>query len=141
MSATVHGAARFGVTDDSTATGLLVGQMITTYTADTAFMKNHIGCDVGMSLYNDSSEVSCSGVVAVKATGLIPDLASAISLLNSSADTLATNSKNLFTTPVANAGLIVTGATLTRSGSEFETGDVSTMYKPLIAANAGALVS
>ena len=141
MSATVHGASRFGITDDSSATGLLVGQMTTTYTADTAMAKNHIGCDVGISFYNDSAEVSCSGVVAVKATGLVPDLAAAITLANSSADSLATNSKNLFTTPVANAGLMVSGATLTRAGTEFETGDVTSIFKPLIASNAPSTVS
>ena len=141
MSATVHGASRFGITDDSSATGLLVGQMTTTYTADTAMAKNHIGCDVGISFYNHSAEVSCSGVVAVKATGLVPDLAAAITLANSSADSLATNSKTLFTTPVANAGLMVSGATLTRSGTEFETGDITAIYKPLIANNAPSTVS
>ena len=141
MSATVYGASRFGITDDSSATGLLVGQMSTAYSADMAMVKNHIGCDVGISFYNDSSEVSCSGVVAVKATGLIPDLAAAITLANSSADSLATNSKNLFTTPVANAGLMVSAATLTRSGTEFETGDITAIFKPLIATNAPSVVS
>ena len=140
MAATVFGTARFGVIKEVSATGLLVGNLTTTYTAEMAYGKNHLGCDANLSIFNDSSEVSCSGVVATKATGLVPDLASAITLANSAADSLATNSKNLFTGLESGAGLIVTGATLTRANAEFETGEVTSVLKPLISSTGTAIL-
>lgn len=141
MSATVFGASRYGVTDDSTATGLLVGSFSSAYSTEQAFAKDHLGCDVSMSLYNDSTEITCSGVVAVKATGLVPDLAAVLTFANDSADTLSTNDKNLFSTSNANAGAVVTGANLTRANSEFETGDVTAIFKPLIPTNSPTVLT
>jgi hypothetical protein len=140
MAATVFGTARFGVLKELTATGLMVGNMTTTYSAEMVTAKNHLGCDASLALFNDGSEVTCSGVVAVKATGLVPDLASAITLANSAADGLATNSKNLFTGLESGAGLIVTGATLTRANAEFETGEVTSVLKPLISSTGTAIL-
>lgn len=136
MAATVHGAPRFGIVDESSSTGLLLAEYTTTYTVQTAYAKNHIGCDVGVSFFNDAADVTCNGVIAVKATGLVPDLAAVLTSANSAADSLATNSKNLFSTPNANAGLLVTGASMKRVNSDFETGDVSATYRPLVATNA-----
>lgn len=140
MAATVFGTARFGVIKEVSATGLLVGNLTTTYTAEMAYGKNHLGCDANLSIFNDSSEVTCSGVVAVKTSGLTPDLASAITLANSGADTLGTNSKNLFTGLESGSGLIVTGATLTRANAEFETGEVTSILKPLISSTGTAIL-
>lgn len=141
MAATVHGAPRFGVVDDSSATGLLVADYSTDYSVQTAVAKNHIGIDVGIAFFNDISDVTFSGVIATKATGLVPDLAAVVVSANSSADSLATNSKNLFSTPNANAGLLVTGASIKRVNGDFETGDVKATYRPAIATNAAATVS
>jgi hypothetical protein len=141
MSATVFAAARYGATDDSSATGLLVGNISYTYSSEQAFAKNHLGSDVGASLYNESTEISISGVVKTKATGLVPDIAAVLTLANSSADTLAADSKNLFTTPTAGAGVLVTGATLNRVNSEFENGEVSAIYKPLISLSSPAVLT
>lgn len=140
MAATVFGAARYGVVDDSTATGLLVGNISYSYTSEQAFAKDHIGCDVGMSIYNDSTEISISGVVKTKGTGLVPDIAAALSLANSSADTLALDSKNLFTSP-SGAGVIVTGANLNRVNSEFENGEVTAVYKPLVSVSGPTVLT
>jgi len=140
MAATVFGAARYGVVDDSTATGLLVGNISYSYTSEQAFAKDHIGCDVGMSIYNDSTEISISGVVKTKATGLVPDIAAALTLANSSADTLGLDSKNLFTTP-SGAGVIVTGANLNRVNSEFENGEVTAVYKPLVSVSSPTVLT
>lgn len=140
MAATVFGTARFGVIKDVSVTGLLVGTMTTNYVAEMAYGKNHLGCDANLSIFNDSSEVTCSGVVAVKATGLVPDLASAITLANSAADSLNTNHKNLFTGNESGAGLIVTGASLTRASTEFETGEITSILKPLISSSGTAIL-
>ena len=136
MGATVHGLQRFGLTEDTSATGLTVAGMTTKYASETAFVKNHISCNVGFSIFNDTSEVTCNGVVASKTGGLTPDLAAALTLANAAADSLSTNSKNLFSTPVAGAGLIVTGATLTRANGDFETGDLTAMYNPLVSLSS-----
>ena len=141
MSATVFAAARYGAVDDSTATGLLVGNIGYTYATEQAFAKNHVGSDVGASLYNESTEISISGVVKTKATGLVPDMAAVLTLANSSADSLALDSKNLFTTPTAGAGVLVTGASLNRVNSEFENGEITAIYKPLVSLSSPSVVS
>jgi hypothetical protein len=140
MAATVFGAARYGVVDDSTVTGLLVGNISYSYTSEQAFAKNHIGCDVGMSIFNDSTEITISGVVKTLATGLVPDIAATLVLANSSADTLAADSKNLFTS-ASGAGVVVTGATLNRVNSEFENGEVSAIFKPLVSVSAPTVLT
>ena len=103
MAATIHGASRYGMADDATATGLLLGDLSYNYLVDITYAKNHIGNDVSVAFANDSTEVTCSGVVAVKATGLVPDLGAAITFANDAVDSLGLKSKNLFTTPTANA--------------------------------------
>lgn len=122
--------------DDATATGLHVGSISYSYTSEQAFAKNHIGSDVSMSLYNQTTDISISGVVKTQATGLVPDIAAVLTLANSSADTLAADSKNLFGSPVANAGVVVTGATMSRANSEFETGEITAIFKPGFATNS-----
>ena len=141
MSATVHGAARYGVTADSTATGLHVGDLGYDYNVEIGYAKNHIGENVAMSLYNDMTEVSFSGVVAVKATGFVLALADVITLANESVDTLSLNDQNLISTPVANAGTVISGLSLKRQNSDFETGDGKAIFCPQIATNAPVSVT
>lgn len=135
MSATVFGTARYGVVDDSTATGLFVGSVGYTYNSEQAFAKDHLGCDVSMSLYNDSTDVSISGVVKTQATGLAPAISDVLTLANSSADTLGLDNSNLFSIPVGGAGVIITGATMSRSNTEFETGELTAVYKPMFSSS------
>lgn len=141
MSATVYGAARYGVTDDTSATGIHLANYSTDSTVEEAMAKNHIGCDVAMSFYNDGAEMSCDGVVAVKATGLAINLASVVTPANVTADSLNTNSANLFTTPVANAGLVVRSTNLSRTNTGFEEGSIGALYKPLIATNSPTVLT
>lgn len=141
MSATVFGAARFGVVDDDTATGLAIGSLNYNYTTEQAFAKNHTGSDFAFAIYNDSAEVTADGVVAVKATGFVKDLASVVTLANESADSLSLNDQNLFTTADANAGTVVTGGSLTRSNNEFETGSLTMIFKPLVATNSPSTIA
>jgi hypothetical protein len=91
MSATVYAAARYGVVDDDTATGLHLASFSTNSEVDEAFALNHGGSTIGYSMYNDRATVDVSGVVAVKATGLALNLASVLSLANVTADSLNTN--------------------------------------------------
>jgi hypothetical protein len=136
MAATVFGAARYGMVDDSTATGIAGASFTSNAAADEATAKNHIGCDASYAIYNDRTEVEFSGVVATKATGLAINLGSVVTLSNVTADSLNTNSANLFSTPVANAGLIVRSANLTRTNTGFEEGSIGAIFNPLIATNS-----
>jgi hypothetical protein len=141
MSATVYGVARHGATDDSSATGLLVGDYSVDNNIETGFAKNHIGEDVAMSLFNDKSETTCSGVVASKTVGLIVDLGDAITFANASADSLNTNTQNLMNAAVSNTANVITSVSLKRVNSDFETGDIKTIFNPLIATNAPVTIS
>jgi len=141
MSATVYGAARHGATDDSSATGLLVGDYSVDNNVETGFAKNHIGEDVAFSLFNDKSETTCSGVVASKSTGLVVDIGDVISFANATADSLNTNTQNLMNSAVANAANVIVSVSLKRANADFETGDIKTIFNPLIATNSPATVS
>ena len=136
MSATVYAAARYGVVDDDTATGLHLASFSTNSEVDEAFALNHGGSTIGYSMYNDRATVECSGVVAVKATGLALNVSSVLTLANTTADSLNTSSANLFTTPVANVGLLVKSTSLTRTNTGFEEGNISCVFFPLIATNS-----
>ena len=94
-----------------------------------------------MALLNDVTEVSCSGVVAVKATGLTVDLGDAITLANSTVDSLAPLSQNLMATPISGAGTVITGASLKRMNGDFETGDIKCIYNPQISVAAPVTVT
>lgn len=135
MAATVFGTPRYGVISDVAATGLAVGSYTATLNTEQAMAKNHLGNDIAMSVYNDSSDVTLSGVVAVLGTGLVPSLAAVVTLAN------GTQSAKLFTALNANAGFVMTGGTLTRANTEFETGDISGVFKPLIATNAPTVLT
>jgi hypothetical protein len=141
MAATVHGASRFGITSDSTATGLLLGELGYDYSVEITYALNHIGNKVSMALLNDMTEVSFSGVVAVKATGFVLSLGDAITLANESADSLSLNEQNLISTPVANAGTVISSLSLKRMNADFETGEGKAIFNPLIATNAPSTVS
>lgn len=136
MSATVYAAARYGVVNDNTATGLHLASFSTNSEVDEAFALNHGGSTIGYSMYNDRATVDCSGVVAVKATGLALNLASVLALANVTADSLNTTTGNLFTTSVGNAGLLVKSVSLTRTNTGFEEGSIGGVYFPLVATNS-----
>jgi len=136
MSATVYASARYGVVDDDTATGLHLASWTTNSEVDEATALNHGGSVIGVSMYNDRASVECSGVVAVKATGLALNLASVLTLANTTADSLNTNTANLFTTANGNAGLLVRNVSLTRTNTGFEEGSISATFYPLVATNS-----
>jgi len=141
MAATVFGSPRYGLTDDSMATGLYLSNLSYDYTTEQADVKNHTGSEVATAVYNDGADVSCDGVVETKATGFVTDLASVVSLANATADSLDLNGQNMFSTPDANDGLILTGMNLARTNTGFETGSMSIRYRPLVATNSPTTVA
>ena len=132
MSATVFGTARFGAVDDSSATDLHIASLTYTFGSEQARGKNSQGESVALALFEESNEISASGVVAVKTAGLTIAIGDAITLANESADSLSRNDQNLFSTPNGNAGTVVTGGSLERSNGDFETGSLSLLYLPLL---------
>ena len=141
MAATVHGASRFGITDDSTATGLLLGELSYDYSVEITYAVNHIGNKVSMALLNDMTEVTFSGVVATKTSGFVLDLGDALTLANESVDSLSLNDQNLISTPNANANTVISSLSLKRVNSDFETGEGKAIFNPLIATNSPTTVS
>jgi hypothetical protein len=136
MAARNFSLARYGTVDETSATGIYLGEISYDYSSEKIDMKNHIGSTVGFTLGDPKTDIKLSGVVTTKTAGFTPSIASVIVLANSSADTLSLNSKGIFGTPVANAGVVVIGASLKRTNSDFETGDMSAIYHPEVVTNA-----
>ena len=141
MAATVFGTPRYGLADDTSATGLFLSNRSADYSTQQAEALNHTGSKVARAFYDDGAEFSVDGVVETKATGFVADLASVISLANSSADSLDLLGQNMFSTPDANDGLILSDMNLTRTNNGFETGSMSLVYSPLVATNSPSTVS
>jgi len=136
MSATVFGSPRYGIIDDSAATGMKLANLAYSYSTEKAVAADHLGCDSAVAYYNDKAEVSFDGVVATKASGLGLTLADVIVLLNEDDDSLSLNDSALFSTTDANAGTIISTLSLTRTNREFETGNGTAEFHPLVATNS-----
>lgn len=141
MGARNFSLAQYGAIDDSSATGLYIGSISYGYEVDKVDLKNHIASTVGFTLADDRTTVQFSGAVTTKTVGIVPSLASVVTLANTSANSLTLTSKGIFSTPVGNAGTVITAATLQRTSSEYETGDLTGMYHPGVATNAPVSLS
>jgi hypothetical protein len=136
MSARNFSLSRFGAVDETSATGLFLAEISYDYQVDKTEVKNHINATVGFSLSDPRTEIKISGVIATQTAGMTPSIASVLTLANSSANTLGLNTKGIYGTPVANAGVVVYGASMKRVNSDFETGDISAIFHPMTAVNA-----
>jgi hypothetical protein len=136
MAARNFSLTRFGTVDDSSATGLFLGEITYDYQSDKVDVKNHIGSTVGFTLADPRTDVKISGVVTTKTAGMTPAIASVLSLANTSADSLAVTTKGIFGSAVGSAGVVVYAATLKRANSDFETGDLSAIFHPEVATNS-----
>ena len=139
--ATVYSAAQYGLATETTATGLLVGSISYNATSDTATAPNHIGCDVGIAIYNARTDVSCDGVVAAKGTAIPAAIGETLTLANSALNTRARISEGLGESPVANSTLIVTGVNLTTGATSFESGSITAILYPSIATNSAVTLT
>ncbi len=130
MSATVFSEAKWGIDDDTTATGLLLENFSQQSTTETAFAKDHTGSDAGMAIYNPKKELSFDGTVEVEATGFVPLLSAVIAPSNDFVN------DGIFGTDNANAAFVITDITQTRTNTDFEKASATATYNPLIATNA-----
>jgi hypothetical protein len=136
MAARNFSLARFGTVDESSSTGLYLGEITYDYQSDKVDIKNHISSTVGFTLSDPRTDIKLSGVVTTKTAGFAPAIASVLTLANGSADTLTLNTKGIFGTAVGNAGVVVYAASLKRVNSDFETGDCSAIFHPEVVTNA-----
>lgn len=134
--ATVYATAQHGLADETTATGIYVGSMTWTGNSEQTKLPNHIGCTVGFAVYESNKTVSCDGIIAVKGTGLVDAIGSAITLANTTFNTRTRNSEGIGDTPVAGAGLIVVGNTISPTGTGFEGGGMEMVYFPSVSTSS-----
>ena len=139
--ATVFSAAQFGIADSSTATGLLAGSVTFTGQADIAEAPDHIGCVVGLAVYNMRKEVSVEGIVKTKGTGIAANIGAVLTLAESTNNSRTKLTEGLNVTADANAALVITGNSLTPQGTGFEGGGVSGVYHPFVATNSPATLT
>ena len=92
---------------------------------------NHTGSEVATSVFNDGADVSADGVLEIKATGFVTELASVVTLANSTADGLNLLDDYMFSTPNS-SGLIIIGMNVTRTQNGFETGSLTMRLRPLV---------
>jgi len=141
MAATSFNLAKFGISSETSATGVFVGDLGYDFKVDKVDIKDHIGQTVGFTLADDQISIKCSGVIVTKTAGMTPALASVITWANTTAHSLNLNTKHTFSTAVANAGVVVIGMSLKRANSEHETGDIETVYHPGVTTNAPVTVT
>ena len=134
--ATAYSAAQFGLGDDSSATGLLVGSVTYTASSDTAESPDHIGCVVGVAIYNMRKEVSCDGVIKTKGSGLAANVGAVLALANSTTNSRTRLSEDLDLTPDGGASIIVTGSTISPTATGFEGGGLSGVYHPFVGTGS-----
>jgi hypothetical protein len=136
MAARNFSLTRFGTVDKTSATGLFLGEITYDYQSDKVDVKNHIGSTVGFTLADPRTDIKMSGVVTTKTAGMTPSIASVLTLLNSSNDSLNLNTKGIFGSAVGGAGVVVYAASLKRVNSDFETGDISAIFHPEVATGS-----
>jgi len=136
MSAVVYSASRHGLIDDTTATGIVCQNINFDFTSEQARVENHIGTNVGLSVFNFTAAVTLDGVVASTSTEIVPLVSDVCALANAGSGTSNAFTRNLPGTHNANAGLVITGSGLTRNNKAFEMGNLTGEYNTNIATNA-----
>jgi hypothetical protein len=134
--ATVFSAAQFAIADCSSATGLLVGTITFTGTSDTAEAPDHIGCVVGLAVYNQRKDVSIDGIIKTKGTGLVSNVGTVLTVAEATNNSRTKLSEDLDVTADANAAVVVTGSTVTPTQTGFEGGGITGVYHPFVATNS-----
>jgi hypothetical protein len=139
--ATVYATSQFGLAADVTATGLFVGTVSFSNSSETATAPNHIGCDVGIAIYNAKKDVSVDGIVAAKGTNLVANIGSTITLANSSYNTRTRLAEQISGSPASGAAIIITGGETSGTATGFETGSLTGIYSPFVAAGTAVVLT
>ena len=139
--ATVFSAAQWGTADEDTATGLVIASITWNGTSETAELPDHIGNATGLSVYNPKKDVSGDGVISTKGSGLVGDIGDVLALANSTLNSRTRDSEGLGVTPDANAGIVITGNSISPQQTGFEGGGFSGIYLPGVATNSPTVLT
>lgn len=124
MAATVHGNfGKYGITDES-AKGLYAASLSVSVTTEQAWVKNHQGEDIGVSVFNEAAEISAQGVT-VNAATTSQSIAGLLDIANT----------DIFGTDTSVSTFFVSGINLNRVNTDAETGDVTAMGRPGITVS------
>lgn len=140
-NAVAFSASQFGLVAETTASGLIIGNLSYNATSEIASVPNHIGCEVGFAVYNAKKEVTLDGVIAAKGTAMPADIGEVITLANSTNNTRTRQSENLGETPVAGAAIVVTGSSLTLTSTGFEQGSITGVYYPSVDTGSPVILT
>ena len=129
MAATIYGSGTFGTADETSTTYSIYTESVSlSVNSDTATAPNHEGEVVGISIYNESAELTLSGVLSTADTtgGTIAQALQAAGYANSGIFSNDTSVTTFYTTSIS----------LARTQAGFETGDVTAIgYGGLIATS------
>jgi len=135
--ATVYATSQFGLASDTTATGLFVGTVTFSNSSETATAPDHIGCDVGLAIYNPKKDISVDGIVAAKGTNIPANIGSTITLANTAYNTRTRLAEQISGTH--SSAIIVTGGETSGTATGFETGSITGIYHPFVPATSTVL--
>ena len=136
MSATVYSTAKFGANSESSSTGLFLGSISFNGASEVGTAPNHVGQDIGVSISNERIDISCEGVISTKGAGMVVGMADLVVLANATGDSSTVYADILKVTPVANASVIITAASMTRTNNGFETGSLTGVFYPSVDSTA-----
>ncbi len=139
--ATVYATSQFGLAADVTATGLFVGTVSFSNSSETATAPDHIGCDVGLAIYNPKKDVSVDGIVASKGTNLVANIGSTITLANTTNNTRTRLAEQISGSPASGAAIVITGGETSGTATGFETGSLTGIYHPFVAAGTSVVLT
>ena len=122
--------------DDATATGIHVGGMSFTGSADTAEAPDHYGGVIGLAVYNQRKEVSCNGIIKTKGSGLVTNIGVVCTFANATSNSRVRLSEDLDVTPVSGAGVIITSSNMELTGTGFESGTIGGVYFPYLVTSS-----
>lgn len=136
MSATVYSTAKFGASSETSSTGLYIGSISFSGASEVGTAPSHVGQDVGVSVSNERIDISAEGVITTKGAGMVVGMADLLTLANATSDGSTVYTDILKVTPVANASVIITGASMTRTNTGFETGNLTGVFYPGVDTSA-----
>lgn len=139
--ATVYATSQFGLAADVSATGLFVGTVSFSNSSETATAPDHIGCDVGLAIYNPKKDVSVDGIVASKGTNLVANIGSTITLANTTNNTRTRLAEQISGSPASGAAIVITGGETSGTATGFETGSLTGIYHPFVAAGTSVVLT
>lgn len=139
--ATVFSLSQWGLADEDTATGLVIASITWNGTSETAELPDHVGNSTGLAVYNPKKDVSGDGVISTKGSGLVGDIGDVLALANTTLNSRTRNSEGLGVTPDANAGIVITGNSISPQQTGFEGGGFSGIFLPGVATDSPVVLT